>query len=334
MPNPCRSIIAADRNIASGLAIPWPAMSGAEPCTGSNTPGWPSVAQRGAGQHAQRAGQHRRLVAEDVAEHVLGDDHLEVPGRRHELHGRVVDQQVLELDVAGTPRRAARGRPRATAGWSRARWPCRRWSRASARRRTRPGRSARSPRACRRTSSDALSAGPRLLAEVDPAGELADDEHVGALDDLALERAGVVQRRQRLDRAQVGEQPRPLRRPSSPCSGRGWLGSVVSHLGPPTAASSTASAPRQAASVSSVSAVPWASIEAPPNRCSSYSNGPARPRRGPRRRADDLRPDAVAGEEDDAGRPWATGTRSRSMPAGRRARHVQAHVVEHRRGVS
>ena len=28
--------------MASGLAIPWPAMSGAEPWTGSNTPGVPS----------------------------------------------------------------------------------------------------------------------------------------------------------------------------------------------------------------------------------------------------------------------------------------------------
>ena len=63
--------------------------------------------------------------------------------------------------------------------------------------------------------------------------------------------------------------PRPLRSPSRPCSGRGLDGSVVSHLGPPTAASRTASAAWQAASVSSVRAMPWASIEAPPNRCSS-----------------------------------------------------------------
>ena len=40
--------------------------------------------------------------------------------------------------------------------------------------------------------------------------------------------------------------PRPLRRPSSPCSGRGASGSVVSHFGPPTAQSRTASASRQA----------------------------------------------------------------------------------------
>src|SRR6185312_1020061 len=42
-PNPCRSIIAPDRNIASGLATPRPAMSGAEPCTGSNMPGSPAA---------------------------------------------------------------------------------------------------------------------------------------------------------------------------------------------------------------------------------------------------------------------------------------------------
>ena len=34
------SIIAPARTIASGLAMPRPAMSGAEPCTGSNMEGW------------------------------------------------------------------------------------------------------------------------------------------------------------------------------------------------------------------------------------------------------------------------------------------------------
>src|SRR5919197_385860 len=69
--------------------------------------------------------------------------------------------------------------------------------------------------------------------------------------------------------------PSALRRPSSPCTGRGAPESVVSHFGPPTAASRTASAARQAASVSSVSAVPWASIEAPPNACSANSKSPS-----------------------------------------------------------
>src|SRR3954467_6602233 len=42
-PSPCRSIIAPDRNMARGLATPRPAMSGAEPCTGSNIPGVPGA---------------------------------------------------------------------------------------------------------------------------------------------------------------------------------------------------------------------------------------------------------------------------------------------------
>ena len=47
----------------------------------------------------------------------------------------------------------------------------------------------------------------------------------------------------------------PCAAPSRPCSGRGLAGSVVSHFGPPTAPSSTASARVQAASTSSVSAI-------------------------------------------------------------------------------
>src|SRR5882724_4442659 len=35
----CSSIIAPDQIMPIGLAMPWPAMSGAEPCTGSNTDG-------------------------------------------------------------------------------------------------------------------------------------------------------------------------------------------------------------------------------------------------------------------------------------------------------
>jgi hypothetical protein len=72
----------------------------------------------------------------------------------------------------------------------------------------------------------------RLRAEVDAAGELADDEQVGALDQLALERARVVERGQRADRAQVGVEAERLAQPEQPCSGRGAPGSVESHFGP------------------------------------------------------------------------------------------------------
>ena len=64
--------------------------------------------------------------------------------------------------------------------------------------------------ACSRTGRWRVSAVRGLVAEVDAAGELAHDEQVGALDDLAAQRAGVVERRQRADRAQVGVQAEAL----------------------------------------------------------------------------------------------------------------------------
>src|SRR3569832_1635146 len=65
--------------------------------------------------------------------------------------------------------------------------------------------------------------------------------------------------------------PSPLRMASSPCSGR-TLPRGSSHFGPPTAPSSTASAPRADSRVASGSAVPVASMAAPPIRASRVSN--------------------------------------------------------------
>ena len=48
------------------------------------------------------------------------------------------------------------------------------------------------------------------VAEVDPAGELADDEQVGAPDALLAQWAGAEERLARLHRAQVRVQPEPL----------------------------------------------------------------------------------------------------------------------------
>src|SRR3954464_5754843 len=76
----------------------------------------------------------------------------------------------------------------------------------------------------------------------------------------------------------LANSPRPSRRPSSPCSGRGLSGSVVSHCGPPTAPSRTASASRQAAMGSSGRGDPVASMAAPPMRCSENVK-PSRARR-------------------------------------------------------
>ena len=85
--------------MASGLAIPCPAMSGAEPWTGSNRPGGVAAeATRWAAGPSEPV-MHRRLVAEDVAEHVLGDDHVEVARRGDELHRGESTRSVLELDL-------------------------------------------------------------------------------------------------------------------------------------------------------------------------------------------------------------------------------------------
>ena len=55
-------------------------------------------AHRSGSQYADRACEHRGLVAQDVAEHVLGEEHVEAARGQDELHGRVVHEQVLELD--------------------------------------------------------------------------------------------------------------------------------------------------------------------------------------------------------------------------------------------
>ena len=63
-----------------------------------------AVAQVGGRGHAQPADQPGRQVREDVAEHVLGDDHVEPLRLADELEGRRVDVQVIGRDV-----RIARG---------------------------------------------------------------------------------------------------------------------------------------------------------------------------------------------------------------------------------
>uniref|UniRef100_A0A914Y8I1 Uncharacterized protein n=1 Tax=Panagrolaimus superbus TaxID=310955 RepID=A0A914Y8I1_9BILA len=56
-------------------------------------------AERGRGQQAQRAGQHRRLIGEDVAEHVLGDDHVVLARLGQQVHRHRIDQLVFQCHV-------------------------------------------------------------------------------------------------------------------------------------------------------------------------------------------------------------------------------------------
>ena len=55
--------------------------------------------ERGRGQEAQRSGQHRRFIRQDVAEQVVGDDDVEIARRAQQLHGERVGVHVLELHV-------------------------------------------------------------------------------------------------------------------------------------------------------------------------------------------------------------------------------------------
>ena len=55
--------------------------------------------QRGGGQHADGAGEHGGLVAQNVAENVAGGDYVKLFGRAHELHGGVVHIHVRKLHV-------------------------------------------------------------------------------------------------------------------------------------------------------------------------------------------------------------------------------------------
>ena len=52
--------------------------------------------EAGRRKQADRARNHRCLVGEDVAEHVLGQQDVELRGTRDQLHGGVVDERVLE----------------------------------------------------------------------------------------------------------------------------------------------------------------------------------------------------------------------------------------------
>ena len=89
--------------IAIGLTLFWPAYFGAEPCVGSKTAA--SLAEVRAGREAEAADQAGAEVGDDVAVEVRQHEHVVLLGPLHELHREVVDDAVVELDVASSPRR-------------------------------------------------------------------------------------------------------------------------------------------------------------------------------------------------------------------------------------
>ena len=100
------SIITAPSSSPDGLARFWPARRGAEPWMASNIACSRADIRR-AGE-ADRAGDLRRDVGQDVAVEVRHDDDVESLGRVGELRRADVDDPVLLLDVRDTPRRSRR----------------------------------------------------------------------------------------------------------------------------------------------------------------------------------------------------------------------------------
>ena len=55
----------------------------------------PSAAQRW--NQADRPGQRRSLIAQDIAKHVAGENHVKLRGPEKNLHRGVVDVEVVQL---------------------------------------------------------------------------------------------------------------------------------------------------------------------------------------------------------------------------------------------
>ncbi len=156
----------------------------------------PPLAERRRRQQPERSGKDARLVRQDVAEQVLGHEHVELGGALDEEHRARVDELVVELDVrevrgdlvGNPPPESRRGEDirLVDAGDATAPGPGQ-----LERKPDDPGDLALGVR--QRVAGRALAAGlGRLLArpEVEPAGELAEDQEVDAVEELRAQRRG------------------------------------------------------------------------------------------------------------------------------------------------
>ena len=169
--------------------------------------------ERGRRQHADGTGQHGSLIRQDVAEHVVGDHHVELLGRAHQLHGGVIHVHMGKLDVRVVLRHLFHHFPPQLAGGENVGLVHRAEPVVAyaGHVETDAGDTTDFALAVRQgvvglalaVLQHALLAG---LAEVDAAGQFADDEDVQPGDHFRLQAGGRGQLRIEDGRTQVGEQ--------------------------------------------------------------------------------------------------------------------------------
>ena len=239
-PRPCSSSSASERSIAVGFAAPVPAMSGAEPCTGSKIPG--PASPRLADEARPRPPVTAAATSERMSPKVFSiTSTSKDSGSVTMLHRDAVDEPVPELDVrvvggelGDDPTPHARGVEHVRLV-------------------DRQEPAAASARELERPPRDPLDLARVVLAGVEDGAVVARSARavVEAADELAHDQ-------------QVDPVARPpaagSRRRRAPCAARSARPRAApappSHSGPPTAPSRTASAATQAASVAGGSGSP------------------------------------------------------------------------------